>query len=162
MCLMVFMILKVKWIYLFILLQTFNILFLLYFNLKYSSMHVQAYVCMYMYACTSTCVFEYKCTCVFEYTCTCMHVYTCVCGYVFVCICMFLFACFTNYSLLIVCYQQCTKGGVCKYFTSASTFLHSICDIINVANYNALLQFSFYASLINVLHQCLILLRLFC
>ena len=31
------------------------------------------------------------------------------------------------------------RGSIYKYFTSASTFFHSIFDIMNLANYNALL-----------------------
>ena len=41
---------------------------------------------------------------------------------------------FTNYNLLIVCYQLCVKGKRYKYFTSASTFFQSKCDM-NVVNY---------------------------
>ena len=70
MCLIVFMVLKVKLIF-------FLRNFLWIFLNRHSIMHVQAYVCicMYMYAYTSTCVFE----------CVCVHVYICMCGYVFVC-----------------------------------------------------------------------------
>ena len=35
--------------------------------------------------------------------------------------------------------SNATRGSVYKYFTSASTFFHSICDIMNLADYNPLL-----------------------
>ena len=55
-----------------------------------------------------------------------------------------MFLCFTNYNLLIVCQQQCIKGKLYKYFTSAPTFFQSKCDIMNVVNYNLFLRYSVY------------------
>ena len=69
---------------------------------------------------------------------------------IFVCVdmCLCVFVCmhanvFLLASLIIIC-QLCVtsnvhRGNVYKYFTSASTFFHSICDIMNLTNYNALL-----------------------
>ena len=68
--------------------------------------------------------------------CACEYVFVCV----FVCMNMFLFACFTNYNLPIVhVSSNVQRGSVYKYFTSTSTFSHSLCDIMNLANYDALL-----------------------
>ena len=112
---------------------------------------------MYIYAYTSTYVFVHTCACV-KVISVCVDI-CCMC--VFVYMCVFLFA----FSPIIIS-QLCASNniqrkGVYKYFTSASTFHHSICDM-NFADDNAFLQFSLYASLRNVLHQCLILLCLFC
>ena len=111
---------------------------MLFVCFEYSCMHVQAYVlnCLYMCAYTGTCVLEY--------TCVCVYVYICVCGYVFVCVQLYASACFCLLVSRIVICQSCVtsnvqRGGVYKYFSSASTFSHSICDIIDPMNYNALL-----------------------
>ena len=109
MCLIVFIVLNVKLIYLFITKIYCSIVFF-YFFFRHSIMHEQAYVCMcmYMHAYASACVFEYACVCRHVYVCVCVcrHVFVCV----LVCMNMLLFFCFTNYNLPIVCYQQCTKG----------------------------------------------------
>ena len=65
---------------------------------------------------------------------------------------MFLFVCFTNYNLLIVCYQKCIKGSIYRYFTSTSNFFQSICDIMNLVNYNALLKYMFDVSASSILN----------
>ena len=73
----------------------------------------------------------------------CMCASMCLFMCAFLGMCMFLFACFTNYNLPIVCYQQYIKGSVYKYITSASAFFQTICDIMNVVNYNALVTIFF-------------------
>ena len=153
--LVVFMVLKVILVYLFLTKIFWYCIFCLVLALDivvcmYEHICIYIYTCMYMQIHVS------------RYACVCEHVYAwvwmCVCMCVFLCMLMFLFACFTNYNQPIVCQVQCSKVTIYIYFTSDSPFLNSICDIMNLANYNALLKLSFYASFINMLHQCLILL----
>ena len=67
-----------------------------------------------------------------------LNLYVCclfICKF-FVCLLIFclLVVYFSNHYLLIVGYQQCIKGNVCKCFTSASTFFQSFCDIVILVN----------------------------
>ena len=61
-----------------------------------------------------------------------------------------------------VCYKQCIEPECYRFLTSASTFFQLICDFISLVNYSALLKCSVCASLIYMLHQCLIFICLFC
>ena len=85
---------------------------------------------------------------------------------IFVNMWMFLFLCFSNYYLPIVYYQQYMKGKRYKCFTSASTFFQSICDILNLVSYNALLKYffsgKFYISASPLLDITLFILFAFC
>ena len=64
---------------------------------------------------------------------------TFVCGHVFVCVNTILFACLTNYDLPSCATSDVQRGSIYKYFTSAATFFHSICYIMNLANHYTLL-----------------------
>ena len=77
-----------------------------------------------------------------------MHIEVHVSEYVYVCVCSCVFlyasACFRLLVSPIIIYQLCVtgnvqRGSIYKYFISASIFFHSICEITNLANYNALL-----------------------
>ena len=92
-------------------------------------MNEEAYVCVCMH------MYAYASTCVIEYTHVCLCVWICVSVCVFVCMNMFLQS--TICQLCVTSNVQ--RGSVHKYFISASTFFHSICDIMNLANYCALL-----------------------
>ena len=93
------------------------------------------YKLMYVHACPCNHIQ------VHVYTCVCVHICVLNCFYVsFVCMNMILFA-----SQIIICLlcaaRNVQRGSVHKNLTSASTFFHSISDIKNQANYNALLPF---------------------
>ena len=62
----------------------------------------------------------------------CFHVCICMHEYVFICL-------FHKLQSANCVTSNVQRGSVYKFFTSASTFFHSICDIMNLANYNALL-----------------------
>ena len=127
-----------------------------YFNIALFAMFL-FYACMYKLMCVCTCTCMHVQVHVSEYTCVCvdlrvdMCLYVCIFLNVHISVCLFHKLLPAN-SVLPAMYKW---EAFYKYFTSASTFFHSIFDIIILTNYDALLQFSFYASLINVFHQCL-------
>ena len=81
------------------------------------------------------------------YACTCMHIqaHVSLSMHMYVCMCIYVCVCMHEHVSVCLFHKLCVasnvqKGSVYKYFTSASSFFHSIYDIMNLGNYNALLS----------------------